>query len=104
MNNGIDKGMINSHAVRMKTAISIPDHIFWEVDRFARETKTSRSHIFYIAVEEYMKKVRAKKLLEDLNAAYAEEETSGEETFRAKAIEYFTDKVLEREDHDDQTG
>jgi len=101
---GIDKSMKNSHTTCMKTAISIPDHIFWEVDRFARETKSSRSHVFYVAVEEYMKKVKAKKLLEDLNAAYAEEETSEEKEFRAKAIEHFADKVLEKEDHDDQTG
>ena len=85
----------------MKTAISIPDHIFWEVDRFARENKFSRSHVFYLAVEEYMKKVKAKKLLQDLNAAYAEDETSEEKAVRNRALHHFAENVLEKEDHED---
>jgi metal-responsive CopG/Arc/MetJ family transcriptional regulator len=88
----------------MKTAISIPDHIFWEVDRFARESKVSRSYVFYLAVEEYMKKVKAKKLLANLNAVYSEDETPEEKTFRDKALHHFVEDVLEKEDHDDQTG
>jgi len=41
----------------MKTAISIPDHIFEEVNKLAQENKTSRSQIFCAAVEEYLKNI-----------------------------------------------
>ena len=73
----------------MKTAISIPDHIYEEVNRLARENNTSRSRIFCAAVEEYLKKVRANRLLETLNSVYADEGTPEEKIIRAKTKEYY---------------
>jgi metal-responsive CopG/Arc/MetJ family transcriptional regulator len=94
MNKSIDNGIIISHTICMKTAISVPDHIFEEVDKLARESKTSRSQIFCIAVEEYLTKIKARKVLEALNSVYADEETAEEKLLRAKTKEYYERKVL----------
>ena len=96
MNKGIDNSINNSHTARMKTAISIPDHIFEEVNRLAKENKTSRSQIFCAAVEEYLKKMKAHKLLEALNSVYADEVTPEEKLLRTKTKEYYERKVLEK--------
>jgi metal-responsive CopG/Arc/MetJ family transcriptional regulator len=97
MNKSIDNGINNSNTICMKTAISIPDDIFEEVDKLARENKTSRSQIICIAVEEYLKKIKARKLLEALNSVYADEETAEEKLLRAKTKEYYERKVLEKD-------
>jgi len=96
MNKGIDNGINNSHTIRMKTAISIPDYIFEEVNKLAQENKTSRSQVFCAAVEEYLKKMKAIKLLEALNSVYADEATPEEKLLRAKTIEYYERQVLEK--------
>jgi hypothetical protein len=38
----------------MKTAISIPDDLFEEVERFSKRRKVSRSRLFTDAVREYL--------------------------------------------------
>ena len=38
----------------MKIAISVPDKVFQEAERFARRTKKSRSQLFSEAVREYL--------------------------------------------------
>jgi metal-responsive CopG/Arc/MetJ family transcriptional regulator len=96
MNRGIDNGIDNSHTIGMKTAISIPDHIYEEVNKLAQENKTSRSQIFCAAVEEYLKKMKAQKLLEALNSVYADEATPEEELLGEKTKEYYDRKVLEK--------
>ena len=96
MNKGIDKGITSSHTNCMKTAISIPDHIFEEVNKLAQENKTSRSRIFCAAVEEYLKKMKAHKLLEALNSVYSDKVTPEEKLLRAKTTEYYERKVLEK--------
>ena len=82
----------------MKTAISIPDDLFKEVNKLARKNKTSRSQIICKAVEEYLEKLRAHKILEALNSAYADEETSEEMLLRKKSIEYYDSTVLKKKE------
>jgi metal-responsive CopG/Arc/MetJ family transcriptional regulator len=38
----------------MKTAVSIPDHVFEQAERLARRTGKSRSHVFSSALREYV--------------------------------------------------
>ena len=38
----------------MKTAVSIPDHVFEQAERLARRTRQSRSRVFSKALEEYV--------------------------------------------------
>ncbi len=93
---GTDNSINSSHTDCMKTAISIPDHIFEEVNKLAQKNKTSRSQIFCAAVEEYLKKMKARRLLEALNSVYADEATPEEKHLRAKTTEHYERKVLEK--------
>jgi len=95
--------MNKSNTIGMKASISIPDDLFKEVNKLAQKNKTSRSQIFRTAVEEYLEKLRSHKLLEALNSAYADEETSEEMLLRKKSIEYYDSTILKKK-NDDQTG
>ncbi len=78
----------------MKTAISIPDDLFKEVERLAKEKKTSRSQVFSEAVNLYLKKIKSQKLIEELNSAYAHEETPEEKLIQKKSTDYYKNQIL----------
>ncbi len=78
----------------MKTAISISDEIFREIEKFAKEHNYSRSEVFVTAVQEFLKKRESQKLLDDLNKVYSEMESSEEKTLRKKVKKYYSKKVL----------
>jgi len=84
----------------MKTAISIPDDLFKEVNKLAKENKTSRSQIYCAAVEAYLEKIKSLKLLEALNSAYSDEETSEEKLLRKRSIEHYSRTILKSENND----
>ena len=69
----------------MKTAISVPDDLFDEIEKVAKENHYSRSEVFVIAVREYLEKRRSKKLLTALNEAYSAAESPEEYTVRQKS-------------------
>jgi metal-responsive CopG/Arc/MetJ family transcriptional regulator len=94
----IDKNMIKSNTIGMKTAISIPDDLFKEVDRLAEEKKTSRSQIFCSAVTLYLEKIKSQRLLEELNSAYGPEESSEERLVRKKSTEYYKNQIIKKEE------
>jgi len=73
----------------MKTAISVPDTLFHEVEKIAKEDRSTRSQVFSDAVREYLEKRRSRKLLEDLNEALAVAETSEEYTVRQKSMKRY---------------
>lgn len=78
----------------MKTAISIPDMIFNEVEKFAREHNYSRSEVFVIAIQDFLKKQESQRLLDALNEVYSEAESSEEKAMRKKSKKYYAAKVL----------
>ena len=78
----------------MKTAISIPDALFHEVERFSKEHRRSRSGVFVMAVEKLLEKERARKLLDALNEAYSEAESTEETIRREKGKKYYAKKIL----------
>jgi metal-responsive CopG/Arc/MetJ family transcriptional regulator len=78
----------------MKTAVSIPDHIFKEVEEFAKEHNYSRSEVFAIALREFMEKLKSKQLLKALNDTYSEAEISEEKQVRTKSKKYYATKIL----------
>jgi metal-responsive CopG/Arc/MetJ family transcriptional regulator len=69
----------------MKTAISVPDALFHEVEKAAKENRGSRSKAFVIAVREYLEKRKARKLLNELNKALSIAETEEEYAVRQKS-------------------
>jgi len=54
----------------VKTAISIEESLFREVDQLADEMNTSRSRLIEMAVSEFVHRQKSKKLLEEINSAY----------------------------------
>lgn len=81
----------------MKTAISIPDKIFKEVDSFAKEQNCSRSEVFVTAIKEFLEKLKAKKLLEEINEAYSDGELPDETTLRSKSKKYYAKSILKEQ-------
>jgi len=55
----------------VKTAISLDEDLFNEVNRLAHELHVSRSRLFTIAVKDYLKKQENQILLAQLNDAYS---------------------------------
>lgn len=60
----------------MKTAISIPDDVFTDADKLARELKQSRSQLYSRAVREYVARHSADSVTATLDAICAEETTA----------------------------
>jgi metal-responsive CopG/Arc/MetJ family transcriptional regulator len=73
----------------MKTAISIPDNIFEDIDKLSKELHRSRSQILTDAAREYIEKLKNEKILKDLNKAYLEEETEHETELRRKGKKHY---------------
>lgn len=54
----------------MKTAISIEEPVFQQMDALAKKLKISRSRLFSMAAQEFLQKSRNMDLLQALNTAY----------------------------------
>lgn len=68
----------------IKTAISIEEPLYREMDSLAREMKVSRSNLYSRAVSEYLQNHKSWKLFEDLNKAYGDPPEAEEKTLRTK--------------------
>ena len=55
----------------MKTAISVDDRPLQEADRNARKMGVSRSRLFSVAMERFLRQRRHEELTEQLNRVYA---------------------------------
>jgi metal-responsive CopG/Arc/MetJ family transcriptional regulator len=56
----------------MKTAISLDDDLVKEADQTARTLGLSRSRLFSIALEDYLRRRRQEKMVEQLNQTYSD--------------------------------
>ncbi|MBE0713739.1 MAG: ribbon-helix-helix protein, CopG family [Candidatus Aminicenantes bacterium] len=77
----------------MKIAISIPDDVFKEVERMAREQKKSRSQIFVSAAREYVRRSETRRIIEKLDEVY-DQPDSPDEMARRKAMGEYQRKRL----------
>lgn len=75
----------------MKTAVSIPDDVFEEVERLARRMKRSRSETYSRALAEYVARHAPNRVTDAMNRALAE---IGEPTDRF--VRTASRRVLER--------
>jgi metal-responsive CopG/Arc/MetJ family transcriptional regulator len=69
----------------VKTAISLKKSLFHQAEDLARKMKVSRSRLFVLALEDYIRRQQNRDLLEKINAAYAGEPVAAEQTLRRKA-------------------
>ena len=65
----------------MKTAISIPDDVFSQAERFAHRRQMTRSALFTVAVDEYIHHHREDDVTRKLDKVYASEESSVDPVF-----------------------
>ena len=56
----------------MKTAISLDGELLHEADQAARAMGLSRSRLFSLALEDYLRHRRQERMIEQLNRAYAD--------------------------------
>ena len=54
----------------VKTAVSIARKLYDQGEALATELKISRSRLFALALEEFIRQRRSRRLLEQINAAY----------------------------------
>jgi hypothetical protein len=92
-NIGIEVGINYRYTTGIKTAISIPDELFKELDKVSREYRASRSHVITLAIGEYLDRMKSRKLLEGLNASFVSDRPA-ERKVRAKGKRHYARKVL----------
>ena len=54
----------------VKTAISLPEDVFYEADRIAKAMRISRSELYVTALKRFMEDMRADDVTERLNRVY----------------------------------
>ena len=65
----------------VRTAISIPESLFDRIDAFAKKAQISRSRLFVLAVEDYLRQVENEELLQALNDVYQEPLSPEEDSY-----------------------
>ena len=66
-------------ATSVKTAISMQKELLQEVNELAGELHVSRSKLFVLAVQDFIKKNENKKILTKINNAFSNDPSSDEE-------------------------
>ncbi|MEH1939261.1 MAG: ChpI protein [Nostoc sp.] len=60
----------------MKIAISIPDPLFEAAEKFAKLMGLSRSQLYAVALQEYLRSHKQDQITQQLDAVYADEDSS----------------------------
>ncbi len=71
-------------ATSVKTAISIQKELFQEVNNLAEELHVSRSKLFALAVQDFIKKNENKKIISQINKAFSDTLDSEEQNLQNK--------------------
>lgn len=80
----------------VKTAISIDEKLLIKVNRLSNDLHVSRSRVFTMAVQDYLKKQENQSLLAQLNEAY-EDSPDEEEKGISKSMQIKHNKMVEQE-------
>ncbi|MBI2849745.1 MAG: CopG family transcriptional regulator [Chloroflexi bacterium] len=78
----------------IKTAISVEEPLFKEVEALAEEMKVSRSRLFTLAARDFLQHHKNRKLLEAINAAYDDLPDPEEERLRIQMESEFHRLVI----------
>lgn len=68
----------------IKTAISLEKTLFDQADSLAQEMNVPRSHLFALALQEFIQRHNNKIILEQINLVYQDEPSSEEKTYLKK--------------------
>ena len=64
----LDTLLAGGHTYGMKTAISLPDSVFREAERFAHRSKKSRSQLYAEAITEYLARHAPEEVTETMDS------------------------------------
>lgn len=78
----------------IKTAISLDQELFVQIDELASTMKVSRSRVFALAVKDYLCRQENRNLLEQINAAY-DDAPDPEEEARLRSARHSFRKIVE---------
>ena len=77
----------------MKTAISLDTNLLKEADQTARVLGLSRSRLFSIALDDYLRRRRQEKMVEQLNQTYSDHsDTRTTQSMKAKFLSTIKDR------------
>ncbi|MBI1922699.1 hypothetical protein HYR99_00465 [Candidatus Poribacteria bacterium] len=68
----------------IKTAISLQKSLFEQVETLAHEMKISRSRLFVLAMEDFIRRYQSPQLLEEINAAYEDGPDAAEQALHRR--------------------
>jgi len=71
-------------ATTIKTAISIQKTLFEQAESLAQQLHISRSHLFGLAIETFVKNHQNQILLDEINQAYSDEPDQNEKVLLSK--------------------
>jgi len=69
----------------MKTAVSVPDDLFAQVDRLARRSRRSRSEVYSAALREYLARHAPDEVTAGLEAVLADVDQAAPDPFIARS-------------------
>ena len=73
----------------VKTAISVEQELFTQVEELATYMKLSRSRVFTLAMRDFLQRQKNQLLLEQLNEAYSDKPDSEDEKWLSHARQSF---------------
>ena len=77
----------------VKTAVSLPESLFEQVEALARELKIPRSRVLALGVKELVRHRDNKKMLAAINKAYQTPETAEDRAVRKSLIRGYSKLV-----------
>ena len=80
----------------MKTAISIDGRLLEEADQVARKMGLSRSRLFSLALQDYLRQRRQEEITEQLNRVYAGGPDASERRTTARMKARFRSTIKDR--------
>ncbi len=80
----------------MKTAVSLPDKVFYKAEQLARQQGISRSELYKKALEHYLGEQGSREtIIENLNRIYGEVQEEADPAFRAVVPRMFENNEWE---------
>lgn len=67
---------------QIKTAVSLDETLYEQIETLAHEMKVSRSRLFAMALQDFLRRHENERLLEVINKAYEDEPDQIPQTFR----------------------
>ncbi|MBE7551714.1 MAG: hypothetical protein HS126_11650 [Anaerolineales bacterium] len=80
----------------IKTAISLQETLFEQVEALAHELNVSRSRLLALALEDFIRRYQNQKLLEQINSAYDDAPDPGEQ-IRLRQMRHQQRRIVEGE-------